>query len=110
MLFAIRYLLNACNVSSTSFGSSSTSRISGASTACTIRLQCEEETGALPDGALGPNPAAVTVDDPLDGREADTCAVVVLSVMKSLEHAKQLIHVAHVEAGSVVADQIYLLD
>src|SRR5438093_9370425 len=55
---------------------------------------------------LGPDAAAVPVDDPLHDGQADAGALVVLGVVQPLEHAEELVGVAHVEADAVVLDII----
>src|SRR5262245_26250290 len=44
------------------------------------------------------------VDDPLYGRQADPCAFERVVHMEPLKNAKELVHISHVEADSVVAN------
>ena len=55
---------------------------------------------------LGPDLAAVAMDDALRDGEADAVAVEILGAMQALEHAEQLAGKGHVEAGAVVGDDI----
>src|SRR5467141_2207467 len=102
-------LLSARSVRATSSGLSSTSRIFPGFTRASRPAgsgpsQGEVERRSLIDHALGPDPAAVPVDDASDGGEADAGALEVGSGMQSLEHAEQLVRVLHVEAGAVIPD------
>src|SRR5437899_8756035 len=103
------WLLSARSVRATSSGLSSTSRIFPGFTRASRPAgsgpsQGEVERRSLIDGAFRPDPAAVPVDDPPDGCEADTGALEFGSGMQALEHAEQLVRVLHVEAGAVVPD------
>src|SRR5438309_10602024 len=43
------------------------------------------------------------VDDPLDRRQPDPCALILVARVQTLERAKELVGVRHVKAGAVVA-------
>ncbi len=58
--------------------------------------------GAAVNLTLGPDPAAMTLDDPLDDRQADPRALKLGLRVQTLEDAKELVSVPHVEAGSIV--------
>src|SRR2546421_5170451 len=100
--------LRLCSASSTSFGLSSTSRISTVWSGMG-RLSCQgkEKRGAAVGLRLGPDTPAVAVDDALRDRQADAGAVIVLGAVQPLEHPKELVGVAHVEADAVVAHKIH---
>src|ERR1700678_1089994 len=63
----------------------------------------EVDGGAAVDGAFGPGPAAVAVDDAPDGGEADPGAGEVLGGVEPLERLDQVADVGGVEAGPVVS-------
>src|SRR5712692_912644 len=103
------WLLSARSVNATSSGLSSTSRIFPGFTRASRPAgsgpsQSEVERRSLIDGAFGPDPAAVPVDDAPDGGQTDAGALEVSSGMQSLEYPEQLIRILHVEAGAVVPD------
>src|SRR5205823_8618581 len=99
--------LRLCSANSRSFGLSSTSRIS---TVCSdmgrLSLQRKEKRGAAVGLGLGPDAPAVAVDDALHSRQAHSGAVIVLGPVQSLEHPKELVGVAHIEADAVVAHKV----
>src|SRR6185437_14665054 len=66
----------------------------------------EEKGGAASGRALGPDAAAMTLKDALHDRKANTGALELLARMQSLEHPEQVVGVFHVEAGTVVADEV----
>src|SRR5205807_142648 len=68
--------------------------------------KAEIEGGALTGAAVGPHPAAVTRDDPVHDRQADSGALERLLRMQALKHAEEPVGVAHVEADAVVAHVI----
>ena len=68
-----------------------------------LPAESEVEGGAAVDGRLGPNPAAVPVDDALDGGQADAGAGVLRRGVQPLEGREQHVGVGHVEAGAVIA-------
>src|SRR5919201_3572561 len=99
--------LRLCSANSTSFGLSSTSRISTVWSGMG-RLSCQRKKnrGAAVGLCLGPDPPAVAVDDALHDRKAHSSAGIVLGPVQPLEHPKEFVGVAHVEAGAVVAHQV----
>src|SRR6267378_3713079 len=68
-----------------------------------IRFEREVERGALARLGIGPDPAAVPVDDPLHRRQPDPGALILVARVQALERAKELVGVRHVEAGAIVA-------
>src|SRR6185503_12821207 len=64
--------------------------------------QAEVESRALVLGAIHPHLAAVTFDDAPDDRKPDACTLELVGGVQALEHAKQLVHVLHVEADAIV--------
>ena len=74
-----------------------------------MHLDNETEGGAALGRALRPDATAVTLKHSLDDRKADTRAFELLLRMHSLEYAEQLVRVAHVEAGAIVAYEIHAL-
>src|SRR6202521_5143870 len=104
-LFRLHFL-NARAISFSSVGLSSTSS--------TILLMVflprlgwerEIEGGAFADGALGPDAAAVAVDDPLRGGQPDSCPRELTDRMQTLERGEQLAGMRHVETDAVVAHE-----
>src|SRR6266513_2331871 len=89
-------------VNVTSSGLSSTSRIFPAFTRASSQREVERRT--LFDGAFGPDPAAMPVDDAAHGGEPNPGAFEFRRRMEPLKHAEQLVGVAHVEAGAIVLD------
>ena len=61
------------------------------------------------DGALGPDAALVTVNDPGHGRQADARASEVLIPVQAIKGIKELIGIEHIKAGSVISDKPRLL-
>src|SRR5919206_1152010 len=99
--------LRLCSANSTSFGLSSTSRISTVwSGMGRLSFQRKEKRGAAVGLRLGPDAPAMVVDDALHDREAHSRAGIVLGPVQPLEHPKELVGVAHVEAGAVVAHKV----
>ena len=70
-----------------------------------MSLRCEVERRAPIDRRFRPDPPAVTLNDALDDRQADAGALEILRAMQPLEHAEQLVGVAHVETGAIVANK-----
>src|SRR5688572_13996128 len=99
---------NALNVSSTSFGSSSTSKIfpfwlivflSGY-----IRQRKIKRRAAVQD-AFRPDSPAVPGDDALHPRQANAGAFELLRAMQPLKHAEEFVGVLHVESDAVVTHE-----
>src|SRR6266852_908482 len=65
-------------------------------------LEREIEGGAFAGPRVGPDPAAVAVDHPLDDGKAHAGSLVLFGAVEPLEPAEELVGVAHVEAGAVV--------
>src|SRR4051794_38534434 len=105
MTFASLWRSKAWSVSSTSFGLSSTSRISMILVFNRPPLECEVERRALSRCRLGPDRPAVAGDDARRQREPEPGAVVAVGV-QTLEDLEELVLVAHVEADAVVADEV----
>src|SRR5439155_19198744 len=55
---------------------------------------------------LGPDPAAMSVDDALHGGQTQTVPDKLLRAMETMEHAEEFVLVAHVKADAVVAHEI----
>src|ERR1017187_317797 len=102
--FAMLFFLNARNVSATSSALSSTSRMIF-STMLPF-LEGEPEGGPLALRSLRPDAAAVPVDDPLNGCKPDTGAGKLGSGVEALERAEELVGIGHVEADTVVPNEI----
>src|SRR6185436_15302096 len=81
----------------------SSSPTAGPSSSSAAQGEVERRASAL--GALGPDAAAVAVDDPLHGGQADAGALELGGGVQALEGGEQLLGVDHVEAGPVVADE-----
>src|SRR5256714_6544645 len=104
---AMLLFLRARSVSASSLGLSSTRRITLLSIFRLLEVgECEVEGRPLAHGPFGPDPSAVTVDDTLDGGEADARALELVPAVETLERAEQLSGVCHVEARAVVADEV----
>src|SRR5256885_193341 len=56
--------------------------------------------------ALGPAPAAMSVDDALHGGQAQAVPGKLVRAMQAMEHAEEFVLVAHVKADAVVAHEI----
>src|ERR1700704_2013989 len=98
--------LSACNVNSTSFGLSSTSRILTGSNSFIAVLQGEIESRSNIDCAVRPDFAAMALDDTSDQSQPDARSWKVLSPMQSLEYSEELVAVAHVKSDPVVFDEV----
>src|SRR5450755_2840468 len=73
-------------------------------TGCPLRVEREVDGGAAVDGAFGPGPAAVALDDAPDAGQADAVARELVGVVEPLERLEQLADIGRVEAGPVIAD------
>ena len=60
----------------------------------------------MADFALGPNLAAVPINDPLDSGEADAGTGKLSRGVESSEGTKKLVGVSHVKAYAVIAHEI----
>src|SRR5208282_1740150 len=111
-------LRNACRASSASEELSSTKRISTASGSLKagllicddcrfqwLRTEREVERSAAVDGGLGPNFAAVAMDDALDSRQTNTRPLEILLAMQTLENSEQLIGILGIKAHTVVTHE-----
>jgi hypothetical protein len=72
-----------------------------------VTLEGKVQGGALPDGALGPDPAAMPLNDALHRRQADAGAWVFRAPMKALKGSEQRVSMHHVEAHAIVAHEEY---
>ena len=66
------------------------------------RRQREEEGRAPIDLAFGPDAPSVFVNNPLNGRKADTRSLEIFLTMKPFKHAKQLVRILHIEPNPIV--------
>src|SRR5262245_25608028 len=96
-------LRSARSVSSSSLALSSTRTITGS---CMGVHQREVEGRPGAGQPIGPDPAAVALRDPCDGGEPDAGARELGLGVKALEYAEQLVAIRHVEARTVVADEV----
>src|SRR5579872_5744526 len=91
-LLARLCFLNACSASSSSFGLSSTSRISTPLSVIGRSLFEGEGKRRAPVGlGFAPHPAAVAADDPLHDGQAHARAVEVGRAVQPLEDAEQFV-------------------
>jgi hypothetical protein len=60
---------------------------------------------ALVNGTLGPHAASMTMNNPLNGSQPYSRAFKRFRLVQPLKNAKQLVHVLHIETGSVVPDK-----
>ena len=51
----------------------------------------------------------MSLDDALDGREADSCSFKIIAAVKTLKYAEEFIIVFHIKADPVVFDVKYVL-
>src|SRR5258706_1435833 len=96
--FMMVLFLSARSVRASWSGLSSTSRIFFIAPVS----EGEREGRALLDGALGPDPSSVALDDTRDRREADPRSLELVGAVQPLEGAEELVRVRHLEAGAVV--------
>src|SRR5580693_8468741 len=102
---------SAFRVSSTSFGSSSTSRmflmyLKSVSIEVFVLLGYGKVKGRTAvNHAFGPGPAAVPLNDALDIGQPDARALEFVLAVQALKHAKQLVGITRVETCAVVADE-----
>src|ERR1039457_3175252 len=96
------FFLSARMVRSRSSALSSMSRIGLLLIDC-LRVKGEVDSCATIDGAFGPGPAAVAVDDAPDAGQADAGAGELVGVVEPLERLEQLADVGGGEGGPVVA-------
>ena len=54
---------------------------------------------------LGPDPAAVAVDDALDGGQADARARKLRGFVQALKRPEQLVRIGRVKPGAVIPDK-----
>src|SRR6266851_9083554 len=104
-------LRSARMISSASASLSSTSKISSASKSSTSISsgQCEREHRAVIHFAFGPHSSAVPCHHAVNDGKSHAGAAELVGAMQSLEYAKQLSRVFHVEADAVVADGVVVL-
>src|SRR4051794_24140234 len=69
----------------------------------------EKEGGAATDSGVGPDPSAVANDDTLDCGQANAGTLKFVGMMKTLEHAKKLVRVLHVETHAIIAHEQHRL-
>src|SRR2546422_1927634 len=107
MRFARLCLFRAWRVNSTSFGLSSTRRISTmCSTMRGVSSECKRKRRALIDGRLGPDAPTVAMDDALHNRQAHARPFILFGAVQALEHAEELANVLHMKAHTIVLDEI----
>jgi len=70
--------------------------------------QGEIESGALVRFRLRPDTASVFVDDTPNISQSHACALEIVLTVKALEDAEQFVHVSHVEANTIIADEEHL--
>src|SRR5262245_28140004 len=75
-----------------------------------LRLEGEVERRALIDVRLGPDAAAVSIDDALHYGQPDAGAVEFTVVVETLECAEQFSGVSHIESRAVVTDVKHACD
>src|SRR2546422_185752 len=107
MRFARLCRLMAWRVNSTSFGLSSTRRISTMfSVMSDVSVERKGKRRALVDGRLGPDAPAVAMDDALHNWQAHARPVVLVGAVQALEHPEEFADVLHIKAYAVVLDKI----
>jgi hypothetical protein len=47
------------------------------------------------------------MDDPLRDRQTDSGSFILVSAVQALEHAKEFVHICHIEAHAVILDKIH---
>src|SRR5215212_9497881 len=109
MISLVRWFsVSAERVSSTSWGSSSTSRILlGLAIIPTLdQRKGKVEGSTATHAALRPSVPSVALDNTPDGGQPDAGALELLHAMQPLEHPKEFIYVLHIESHAVVADEV----
>src|SRR5438477_565822 len=101
-------LLKAWSVNSTSFGLSSTSRISTICSVIRASIKSKVKCRAFVYFSLGPDAPAVAVDDALHDGQADARAFVILGAVQPLEDAEEFVGILHIETHAVVFDKVDL--
>src|SRR5882724_7421984 len=106
-LFARFFFFSARIVSSASVGLSSTSRISTFSNPVILAScrQREKEGGTFVQLGFGPHPASMAGNQPMNDGKAHPGSGKLLDPVQTLEHAEELVVIAHVEADAVVLDE-----
>src|ERR1035438_6675875 len=66
--------------------------------------QSEREGGAAVHARIGPHPATVPTDDPLNGRQTDAGPREFSDLVQALKRAKQITGVSHVESRPIIAN------
>src|SRR2546427_1789924 len=74
-----------------------------------VASQCKVKRRALVHCGLGPDASTVAVDDALHNSEAHACALVFLGAVQPLKDAKERMSIAHVEAYTVIFDEVDVL-
>src|SRR5581483_1112429 len=101
MILVRLFSFRACSVSSTSFGLSSTSKIS---MVCVMvrSFQGEKECRALIDVGFRPNASSVPMNNTLNDGQPDAGALVFFGAVQALENAEKFIGIFHVKADPVI--------
>src|ERR1017187_4972855 len=108
-MFARLAVLNACSMSSTSSGLSSTSKMSARWSGMRGgAFRCKVKSRAAIHRCFGPDTTAMALNDALHDRQADAGAGEILGAMQPLKHVEQLAGILHVEADPVVGDEEHL--
>src|SRR5436305_8528922 len=96
----------ARRVKASSLALSSTSRITLLSISYLLKVREREVEGRSPiNRAFSPDAASVPIDDALNSRQPDACALEFIGSVEALERAEQLVGKSHVEASAVIADE-----
>jgi hypothetical protein len=66
----------------------------------------EIECGAFTRFGLGPDSAAMSMNDPRDGGQSNADAFEFVVPMQPLKRAEQVLCVGHIESGTVVSDKV----
>src|SRR5947209_2305430 len=96
----------ARRVKASSLALSSTSRITLLSISYLLKVREREVEGRSPiNRAFSPDAASVPIDDALNSRQANACALEFICGVQALERAEQLVGKRHLEASAIVADE-----
>src|SRR2546430_13375026 len=100
------FFFKARRVKASSLALSSTSRITLLSISYLLKVREREVKGrSLFNRAFSPDAASMPIDDALNSRQANACALEFSGSVEALERAKQLVGVSYVEASAVIADE-----
>src|SRR5437588_2954135 len=100
------FFFKARRVKASSLALSSTSRITLLSISYLLKVREREVKGrSLFNRAFSPDAASMPIDDALNSRQANSCALEFIGSVKALERAEQLVGKSHLETSAIIADE-----